>query len=584
MARKRKVPLLLAAVFVVAMSAVVAQAAGAGGRGAHRREHVRPAWATTATPIKHLVVIFQENVSFDHYFGTYPNAANPPGEPKFYAARHTPSVNGLSPSLLANNPNRGNPQRLDRSQAVTCDQDHDYTAEQSAFDHGLMDMSVQETGGGLTLEQCLGSGPPTPNNYAVMDYYDGNTVTGLWNYAQHFAMSDNSFGDNFGPSTPGAINVTSGDTYGAICGPGSAVINSTPCTAAPGSASATPGSPQPQGGGTTYSDADPNLDICSSTLDGDTAADTIQMGGENIGDLLDKAGITWGWFQGGFASPGYVPGKPSTDDLSEVCTGSHTNIAGAVVDDYSPHHEPFEYYASTANPLHKPPTSIAAIGYQDQANHQYDLKDFWAAAYAGNLPAVSYLKAAKYQDGHAGYSDPIDEQHFLVNTINRLETLPSWRSTAVVILYDDSDGWYDHVVGPITSQSQTSLDTLTGTGECGSNLSKVPTNGSGTPEQGRCGVGPRLPMLVISPYAKRNFVDNTETQQSSIVRFIEDNWLGGERLGNGSYDATDGTLNNMFQFGRRGRARLLFLSPSTGEPLFHGYGASARHAHWSARR
>ena len=218
-------------------------------------------------------------------------------------------------------------------------------------------------------------------------------------------------------------------------------------------------------------------------MDGDTAADTIQMGGENIGDLLDKAGITWGWFQGGFASPGYVPGKPSTDDLSEVCTGSHTNIAGAVVDDYSPHHEPFEYYASTANPLHKPPTSIAAIGYQDQANHQYDLKDFWAAAYAGNLPAVSYLKAAKYQDGHAGYSDPIDEQHFLVNTINRLETLPSWRSTAVVILYDDSDGWYDHVVGPITSQSQTSLDTLTGTGQCGSNLSKVPTNGSGTPSR-----------------------------------------------------------------------------------------------------
>jgi phospholipase C len=59
----------------------------------------------TMTPINHLVVIFQENVSFDHYFGTYPNATNPPGEPKFVADHHTPSVNGLTAGLLSNNPN-----------------------------------------------------------------------------------------------------------------------------------------------------------------------------------------------------------------------------------------------------------------------------------------------------------------------------------------------------------------------------------------------------------------------------------------------------------------------------------------------
>ena len=132
--------------------------------------------------------------------------------------------------------------------------------------------------------------------------------------------------------------------------------------------------------------------------------------------------------------------------------------------DYNPHHEPFQYYASTANPKHLPPTSVAMIGHQDQANHQYDLKDFCAAADGGNLPAVSYLKAADYQDGHAGYSDPLDEQTFLVDTINQLEQLPSWSSTAVVILYDDSDGWYDHQMGPIVTQSQTTLDALTGTG------------------------------------------------------------------------------------------------------------------------
>src|SRR6185437_16660729 len=77
----------------------------------------------------------------------------------------------------------------------------------------------------------------------VMGYYDGNTVTGMWNYAQHFAMSDNSWSDAFGPSTPGAIEVVSGNTFGAICGPTSSTINAAPCTAAPGSATATPGQP-----------------------------------------------------------------------------------------------------------------------------------------------------------------------------------------------------------------------------------------------------------------------------------------------------------------------------------------------------
>src|SRR5436190_12160736 len=110
--------------------------------------------AATATPIKHLVVIYQENVSFDHYFGTYPQAANPAGEPRFTAREHTPTVNGLGQALLTANPNLGNPQRLDRSEALTCDQGHDYTPEQNAADHGAMDRFVQETGAGRTRAQC----------------------------------------------------------------------------------------------------------------------------------------------------------------------------------------------------------------------------------------------------------------------------------------------------------------------------------------------------------------------------------------------------------------------------------------------
>src|SRR5262252_8429143 len=81
--------------------------------------------ARTATPVKHLIVIFQENVSFDHYFATYPHALNPAGEAEFRARYGTPSVNGLNDGLLTKNPNTVQPFRLGRNQAVTCDQDHD---------------------------------------------------------------------------------------------------------------------------------------------------------------------------------------------------------------------------------------------------------------------------------------------------------------------------------------------------------------------------------------------------------------------------------------------------------------------------
>src|ERR1700748_1806667 len=174
---------------------------------------------TTTTPIKHLVVIFQENVSFDHYFGTYPQAANKKGEVKFKAKAGTPTVNGLTQGLLDHTPNTdkaGNfyqPVRLDPSQNYTCDMNHDYTPEQQAFDSGLMDKFPEFTTTvcpASTFSDVSGLGAGI-----VMGYYDGNTVAGLWHYAQNFAMSDNSYGTTFGPSTPGALEVISGMTGGA---------------------------------------------------------------------------------------------------------------------------------------------------------------------------------------------------------------------------------------------------------------------------------------------------------------------------------------------------------------------------------
>ena len=495
--------------------------------------------APARSPIKHLVVLFDENESFDHYFGTYPSAANTDGS-KFYAKRGTPRVNGLTKSLLTHNPNSYNPERLTYEQALTCDQNHGYLPEQQAFNGGKMDKFVQFT----QTDNCTGEyGPPG----IVMDYFDGNTVTGLWNYAQNYSMSDNNYDTNFGPSTPGALNVISGST-----GDGYAV---NPTTGQPVADPSSVSPPNSKGLGTIYGDLDPAFDGCSDSSHTATSPVGV-MTGKNIGDLLNQRHVTWGWFQGGFA-------PTSTNSAGyPVCGASHENIGGATVADYSPHHNPFEYYKSTANPKHLPPSSEAMIGKTDQANHEYDLSDFYTTLKDGNMPAVSYLKAAEYQDAHPGYSDPIDEQHFLVNTVNQIEQSKYWKSTAIVITYDDSDGWYDHQNSPRVNGSNTTDDAAVCT--------SAPVRIGDTPV--RCGYGPRLPLLVISPYTQENYVSHNVTDQSSVVKFIEDNWLGGQSTGPGSFTNVAGSLDargGVLDFWARPHFRPVILNPDTGELASH---------------
>jgi phospholipase C len=495
-----------------------------------------PGSSDTATPIKHLVVIFQENRSFDHYFGTYPVADNPPGEPAFNAKDGTPSVNGLIEGLITNNHNHDasavvyTPFRLDRSQNYTCSQNHDYTPEQQAFDSGLMDTFPE-----FTATVCSSSVYPDVSSLGagiVMGYYDGNTVTALWNYAQHFAMNDNFFDTNFGPSTPGALNVISGMTGNTDpateINDGSDVVNHS-----------------------VLNDPDPFYDDCSGS-------EVVGMSktNQNIGDLLSAKGITWAWFEGGFTPSSVVNGKA-------VCATTTNRLDGTPETAYSAHHEPFQYYFSTSNPHHTPPANIAEIGHDGPANHQYDLSYFERAALAGDLPAVTYLKANRAQDEHPGNSSSLDGQEFIVDVVNFLESLPEWNNTAVIITFDDSDGWYDHVAGPVVNQSTSLADAATGPGKCGDGIYSL----AGL--QSRCGYGPRLPFALISPWAKRNFVDNTLTDQSSVVRFIEDNW-GLPRIGNGSFDVIAGSIENMFDFDDKHLNKAVFLDPLTGQVVAEG--------------
>ena len=510
-----------------------------------------PGSLRTATPIKHLVVIFGENISFDHYFATYPVATNPPGEPRFTAAPGTPHVNGLSGALLSDNPNftnrangkvASNPFRLDRTQAATADQAHGYTLEQLAYDGGAADRFPRYTGRG---------GPGGTGGFStaalVMGYYDGNTVTALWNYAQRFAMSDNAYGDQYGPSTPGAINLISGQTNGVV------VVKSIDSSAYVSDG---------HGGATLIGDIAPAGDVCADSVY-KYSTNQVQFTGGNIGDLLDAAGVSWGWFEGGFDLT--VTNPNGTGGCKRSTFSSVTRLPAS---DYNANHEPFQYYASTANPRHVRPSSASAIGTSsDGANHQYDIRDFFAAVKAGAFPAVSFLKAPGVQDGHAGYSDPLDEQTFVVQVVNFLEQRPEWANTAVIILYDDSDGWYDHQVAPVGNGSfNARADRLNGPGACGikgttPELGGVAGKG---PVDGRCGPGTRQPFLVISPWAKVNYVDHARITQVSVTRFIEDNWLEGRRLGGGSFDATTGSIDGMFDFKHGGKTPVLFLDDTLG--------------------
>ena len=180
-----------------------------------------------------------------------------------------------------------------------------------------------------------------------MGYYDGNTVTALWNYAQRYALNDNSFGTVFGPSTPGALNLISGQTNAVATTngiSGGSVISDL------------------SGGQTAIGDPDPLNDVCSS-------ATTLQvrMSGKNIRDLLNAADVTWGWFNGGFNRQ-----TVNTNGTTGCLRSTVSPFVGVTAKDYSPHHRSFQYYASTANPLHTPPASANEIGHNGPANRTYD--------------------------------------------------------------------------------------------------------------------------------------------------------------------------------------------------------------------
>ena len=418
----------------------------------------------------------------------------------------------------------------------TADQNHAYTAEQQAYDGGKADLFPKYTG-----KATNGGAGAFGTKGQVMGYFDGNTVTAMWNYAQHFAMSDNAYSDTYGPSTPGMLNLVSGQTNGmtdrrheqeAVHARRRLLLHQR--------RSGRPDDDQRRRSGLRC--------LLGPERPGDDGGQEHRRSAQRRRGHLGRR--SWAGSSSTRRTQRHdrLQAQHAFDGRRRRCRGLHP--APCLVPVFR-----LDRQSDTCAS-----EFIAAIGYSleadgkthDPANHNYDLQDFYDAVKAGNFPSVSYIKLPAYQDGHAGYSDPLDEQAGTVALINFLQQQPDWENTAVIVTWDDSDGWYDHAFAAATSpHSMPKPISLTAPANAARAraLSGVERQAGERPLRarhapavpGRSRPGPRQIMWVT-----------TQISLASVVRFIEDNWLHGQRLGGGSFDAAAGSITDMFDFSGRG--------------------------------
>ncbi|MGF6919624.1 acid phosphatase [Paraburkholderia sp. 40] len=191
---------------------------------------------------------------------------------------------------------------------------------------------------------------------------------------------------------------------------------------------------------------------------------------ENIGDKLNKRGIDWAWYAGAFQQ---------TLDMH----GKNTNDGTPLVPNFQYHHQPFNYFANLG-----PGTAARAKHLRDGGlGDDESTNRFLADARAGRLPAVTFYKPQGNLNMHAGYADVASGDRHIVHAVKALRASPQWENMLVVVTVDENGGWWDHVAPP---------------------------------KGDRWGPGTRVPTLVISPFAKKGYVDHTVYDTASILRLI----------------------------------------------------------------
>ncbi len=445
--------------------------------------------------IQHVVVIMQENRSFDSYFGTYPGADGLPAKNGQFTVCVPDPANGVcqkpyhDPAMV----NGGGP--------------HGQPAGEADINGGLMDGFIRQAvsqrvgrGCGGFAGVCNSRTPPD-----VMGYHDSREIPNYWSYAEHFTLDDHMFESDASWSLPAHLFMVSG--WSAKCyvpAEPSSCINDdnlggflTQQIAAAGGGAGqrtyntclldhgvlhrrrrvrlpylrlTP----PAVANAAVVECTNEINLRKAQINSQTVA-TNNYAWTDITYLLHKHGISWGYY----VTPG---GAPDCENGSANCTSPYVT-------------------AGTPN-IWNPLPSFTDVQQDGQTQNVTSTASFLAAARAGTLPAVSWVVPDQNHSDHPPANIRAG-QAYVTNLINTVMRGPNWGSTAIFLLWDDWGGFYDHVIPPVIDEN---------------------------------GLGLRVPSIVISPYARVGYIDHQTLSFDSVNRFIEDDFLGGERLD----PATDG--------------------------------------------
>jgi phospholipase C len=420
-------------------------AAGCGGGAKHHVSTSASTPVTTPAPgpavgihkIQHVVVIMQENRSFDSYFGTYPGADGIPMKDGRPAVCLPDPVGGscVQPFHDRNDRNQGGP--------------HSQSNARADINGGLMNGFIgQQTQGRTGCDQLFN--PACGRGQAagvadVMGYHNGADIPNYWRYAKDFVLNDHMFQSDASWSLPSHLYMVS--EWSALCPP-----QGTPTSC-------------------VNNDQNPGLppDFQRNNL-AVGAPSPPQYAWTDLTYMLHRAGVSWGYYVFKGTEPDCQ--RDASMSCAPVSQGAHT--------------------PGIWNPL----PYFQTVQQDGQLGNVQSLSNFFAAARAGRLPAVSWIDP----NGQVSEHPPAlvsAGQSYVTGLVNAIMRSPDWASTAIFISWDDWGGFYDHVTPP-----------------------QVDANGYGL----------RVPGLVISPYARQGYIDHRTLSFDAYVKFIEDDFLGGQRL------------------------------------------------------
>jgi phospholipase C len=406
-------------------------ALAAAGCGGHSRHYAST--ETSLHKIRHVVVIMQENRSFDSYFGTYPGADGIPME------------NGR-PTECIPNPRGGCVRPYHDRNDLNLGGPHDVSAARGDVNGGAMNGFVVEqtaarTGCEQQLNPACGRSTGKPD---VMGYHDGADIPDYWAYARNFVLQDHMFESNASWSLPAALFKVS--AWSARC--------------------TRPGDPM----SCVNEDQNPGTPPDYLRSQGVRSPTPPDYAWTDITYLLHKYGVSWGYYLFRGAEP------DCENDAALSCAPVPQG-----------HRSPGIW-----NPL----PYFDTVGQDRQLRDIQSLRNFFAAAKAGTLPAVSWVEPNAVVSEHPPALVSAG-QTYVTGLINAIMRSPDWSSTAIFLAWDDWGGFYDHVRPPRVDQN---------------------------------GYGLRVPAMVISPYARRGYIDHRTLSFDAYLKFIEDDFLGGRRL------------------------------------------------------